>query len=441
MLNEPRKTRGGKGEDSMERYNSFNIDSHDPVFVINRKGELIDVNEAFCEELGVSRGEILGINIGEASFLTDESRKKAMYRHVSKLIGKETPAYNLEAVTTRGDTITLDIDTKNYMEDGKVAGEIGIVKRIIKKGHDREIKERENIRKIPRTHERENVEFLDEFEKIREKAFIKIRERDEEIRRLKSELDEKLNDLDTLKDEINRTNKEWKINQSEAEEKNYEVQQLQDEIEKMKQRLETQNRDIDRLRNEVLANQSKLEEKNRENRQIKMDFNKKQKELEEKNEEIKQLQTEIKEPKIRDINTELACEEIEKIKGELACNQSDLQEKIQELEMMKAEMENKQLEIESLDGELKTRNKIIEELAKQMMDTKPTPVQQSEEILKIRNELEKRNEELRLINLTLEEKNKETEITKGELKNAVKYLKVRNEELTEIEDQVQLMQT
>ena len=128
MLNSSDKMKenrtGGIDGDSYSLY----LNTIDPVFIINRKGEFTDVNNAFCQKIGRSEEEILGMRIGEASFLTEEARKKAMYRHVSRLIGRETPVYTLDVITKSGFVLSLEIDTKPYVKHGEVAGEIGIVK-------------------------------------------------------------------------------------------------------------------------------------------------------------------------------------------------------------------------------------------------------------------------------------------------------------------------
>jgi PAS domain S-box-containing protein len=102
MFDGSEKTNMSGTEDSDERFSSLHFNSHDPVFIIDRKGEFIDVNDAFCKKLGLSKKEIIGTRIGEANFLTESGRKEAMYRHVSRLIGKETPIYTLDVMTRDG---------------------------------------------------------------------------------------------------------------------------------------------------------------------------------------------------------------------------------------------------------------------------------------------------------------------------------------------------
>lgn len=134
MFNSSDKMKEDRTMDSTESLASLYLNSHDPVFITDKKGEIIGVNNAFCQKIGRSKEEILRMNIWEASFLTEKARKKALYRNVFRLTGKETPVYTLDVIVKSGDILSLEIDTKPYIKDKRVVGEIGIVK-IAKKNH------------------------------------------------------------------------------------------------------------------------------------------------------------------------------------------------------------------------------------------------------------------------------------------------------------------
>ena len=127
MIGSSDKIRGNRITDLDENTKSFYLNTSNPVFIISRKGKISEVNNAFCQKIGLSKHEILGTHIGDAVFLTKDARKKAMQRHVSRLIGKETPFYTIDAIDRTGDIVTLEIDTKPIVKHGKVAGEINII--------------------------------------------------------------------------------------------------------------------------------------------------------------------------------------------------------------------------------------------------------------------------------------------------------------------------
>ncbi|RLF32958.1 MAG: hypothetical protein DRN08_06045, partial [Thermoplasmata archaeon] len=129
--------------DTDDEYNTF-LNSRKPVFITNKRGEFIDVNEAFCKQIGYAKDELLGLPLEETFFLTEDARKTVMYRNVSRLIGKNTPVYTLDVQTKKGDVLSLEIGTKPFFKNGKIAGEIGVVRKTIKRTGVKERKKKES---------------------------------------------------------------------------------------------------------------------------------------------------------------------------------------------------------------------------------------------------------------------------------------------------------
>ena len=116
--------------DSEDQAFSIYLNSKNPVFVIDRKGNFTNINDAFSEKIGIPKDKILGTNIGDVSFLTKASQKEARLRHVTRLLGKQTPVYSLDVIDKDGDISTMQIDTKPQIKQGKVVGEVGIVRKL-----------------------------------------------------------------------------------------------------------------------------------------------------------------------------------------------------------------------------------------------------------------------------------------------------------------------
>jgi len=185
-------------EDSNKKSPSININSHNPVFILNKHGDFIAVNNAFCQIIGRQENEIVGINIGDASFLTKSARKKARYRNVSRLMGKEVPVYTLDVIIKNGDILLLEIDTKPHIKDEKIVGEIGIVKKTNKITPTMEKKE--SIEKEDFEEDKSNLLTLYEL----------IQDKNEEIKRLHSKLKEASSELDFQKKRIEEKNHQWR---------------------------------------------------------------------------------------------------------------------------------------------------------------------------------------------------------------------------------------
>ena len=77
-------------------------------FVTNKKGELIEVSDLFCKKLGCVKDDILGLALEDIGLLTEESRKKILYRNVSRLVGREKPYFNIDIKTRDGRIIFLE---------------------------------------------------------------------------------------------------------------------------------------------------------------------------------------------------------------------------------------------------------------------------------------------------------------------------------------------
>jgi PAS domain S-box-containing protein len=202
MYNNPNKIKEDRFRGTNKEPPSNNSNSNAPVFILNKNGEFIAVNNAFCQIIGRPENEILGINIGDARFLTQSARKKARYRNVSRLMGKEVPVYTLDVIIKNGDILLLEIDTKPHVKDEKIAGEIGIVKKTKKINPLMEKKE---------TNEQEDFEgdksnLLTLYELIQDK--------NKEIKRLHSKIKEASSELDLQKKRIDEKTDQWRSFQS-----------------------------------------------------------------------------------------------------------------------------------------------------------------------------------------------------------------------------------
>jgi len=321
---------GSRNANAHSRY----LNTMDPVFVLNKKGEIIAVNNAFCQTIGRAKEEIVGLNIGDAYFLTEGARKKANYRHVFRLLGKETPAYTLDVITKNGTVLSLEIDTEPHIKNGKVAGEIGIVGQAKK-----------NIREkaVEKQSKRDNTELLNAVEKIREK--------NGDIRKIQSELDKASTELDLHREVVRE--KELQ----ETSNLRIELEQKQQELESMRIDLEARNNIISQMKKQLLENQPTL--------------------LIQKTQTIDQLQIEL-----------------EKTRTGLTRSESELQKKIQEINELQVKLQEREPELESIRVDLETRNNIIKEMTKQLMNNQMAVKEKTSRLEDLQTELEWKEEEL-----------------------------------------------
>ena len=141
---------------------TFTYHMNNLQFITNKKGEIIDVSDAFCQRVGRPKEELLGVALEDTGLLTEESRKKILYRNIFRLVGKEKPVLILEVKTREGSSIALEIDTKPYIKQGKIVGEIGIVKKIVSlnktgRAEKEQLAERQ-------THQLEKTQLIDQLQ-------------------------------------------------------------------------------------------------------------------------------------------------------------------------------------------------------------------------------------------------------------------------------------
>ncbi|MCJ7698173.1 MAG: PAS domain S-box protein, partial [Thermoplasmata archaeon] len=241
---------------------SFNMSTLQ--FITNKKGEIIDVSDAFCQKVGFLKEELLGVALEDTGLLTEESRKKILYRNVSRLVGKEKTVFMLDVKTHEGGFISLEIDTKPYIKKGEIVGEIGIVRKIVPLNETRRAEENQPQVKQQRML---SVESRPDLEKI-------IKERREVNNRIESELDSIQNDLQ--RKELHKINEQLRRNMIELEEKrgqelrarNDEIRRTEEElvntkgeVETLRSEVEIRSRLLDDLEHQILERQTQLVEK------------------------------------------------------------------------------------------------------------------------------------------------------------------------------------
>jgi len=222
-------------EKERESYNdqpySFYLSSDEPIFIVNKAGKIIDSNDAFCKNIGYSKNEIKGVPLQDSIFLTPDSRKKAMYRQIAKLVGKQAPFYILNVQTKKGNIVSFEIETKLYSKDGEIAGEIGIVKNI-SKSKKKEEKELKSIQKDTLELSRQ----LDSKNQDIRKIQADLENKEEQIRLLEQELRSHHSDKERGKDELKKLKTDKENTVRELDGRNSKINQLSYELEQKQNR-------------------------------------------------------------------------------------------------------------------------------------------------------------------------------------------------------------
>ena len=121
--------------------------SNDPMIVIDLKGKIIEVNRKSVELSGYSKEELIGKRLTVLSgILTGKSLTMAIGNYLKRVGGIDVPPYEIELNKKDGNVLTLEINSKSLQKDGKIYGELGILRditgrkqadiEILQKSHD-----------------------------------------------------------------------------------------------------------------------------------------------------------------------------------------------------------------------------------------------------------------------------------------------------------------
>lgn len=151
-----RKSMESEVRRSEEKFKRLFEANPDPVYLINEKGEFLEVNDAFCQITGYGREETIGTNFNEAPFLPEKSQKKAARNFRKRKEGKKIPPYAIEVQAKNGESVYVEINTNLLKEDDKIIGLVGIARDITeRKKAEKELRKSE--KKYRTTIENANI--------------------------------------------------------------------------------------------------------------------------------------------------------------------------------------------------------------------------------------------------------------------------------------------
>jgi len=112
-------------KESEERYRTLFEESRDAIFITNRKGEFIDVNQSFRDTFGYKREEMVGMDIRDICMSPDDQRKFAL------VIEQKGSVRDFEMKFQKKDGTRMDClitGTLRKDNEGTVIGKQGIIR-------------------------------------------------------------------------------------------------------------------------------------------------------------------------------------------------------------------------------------------------------------------------------------------------------------------------
>ena len=171
---------------SEERYRNLFELAVDPIVILDRKGRFVEINKKVEELLGYTKEDLIGKKFTEAGVLTKKSLMIAYKNFLKRMAGFEIKPYEIEVIKKNGEIIIGEINATVIKEDGKIVGELVMIRDITeRKKYEEELKKLNEELKA-------KVDELEKFQKVavgRELKMIelkkKIKELEEKLRKRK----------------------------------------------------------------------------------------------------------------------------------------------------------------------------------------------------------------------------------------------------------------
>jgi len=107
-----------KIKESEEKYRTIFDSSPDYIFLTNLKGDILDMNSALLERIGMKLEEVKSVNFSH--FLTSDNINELRAVGAAIEAGKEIKGVEIKAKTTRGEIFEYEVNAVPLKEDGKV---------------------------------------------------------------------------------------------------------------------------------------------------------------------------------------------------------------------------------------------------------------------------------------------------------------------------------
>jgi PAS domain S-box-containing protein len=147
---------------SEEKYKDLFEKAIDPIVIIDKKGNFLDINKQVTRLLGRSRKELIGKNFLKVNILTEKSTKITAESFLRRMQGESVPPYEIELLTKNGEIIPAEINASAILENNNVKGAQVII---------RDLRERYNKEKIEKELNESEQKFRDIFDSTSDLLF------------------------------------------------------------------------------------------------------------------------------------------------------------------------------------------------------------------------------------------------------------------------------
>lgn len=110
------------------RYRKIFKISPEIIVFLNTKGDILDVSDTIHKILGYKPEEVIGKNITNLEFLSEEGRKTIMEKFSQRIQGMEMSPYEIGFITKEGKTVIGRIHASPLIDNnGKIVGDLAVI--------------------------------------------------------------------------------------------------------------------------------------------------------------------------------------------------------------------------------------------------------------------------------------------------------------------------
>jgi PAS domain S-box-containing protein len=161
-----------------EKFKFLFDNAADSMVILDDKGKFIQINKKVKEILGYEEKDLIGKKFTETIILTNKSKLIAFKNFIKRMAGFEIKPYEIEIIKKNGDMVIGEINASTIKKDGKIIGDMVIIRDITEKK-----KAEEELRRS-KEELQSKVEELEKFNKMtigRELRMIELKRRIKEL--------------------------------------------------------------------------------------------------------------------------------------------------------------------------------------------------------------------------------------------------------------------
>ncbi len=129
---------------SEEKYKNLFETAIDPIAILDKNGNFVDINAQVTNILGYHKNDLIGKKFNKAEILTKESLNKSLDIFLKRMKGENVPTYEVEIISKDGDLIPAEINASALYENNEVIGDFVII-RDLRERYKREEIEKELV--------------------------------------------------------------------------------------------------------------------------------------------------------------------------------------------------------------------------------------------------------------------------------------------------------